>query len=285
MNRSGSSTPASTLRSVRTNFALCLTDAFFVADVKVVRSFAPTTPVCAAAESGALTFPAPERRKVERDDRRVGPCSHRRAQRHPGPPGERPEFRTSSPKHFLVLFSCAKLTENARTTGKQHPSPEELFRSCALVLASNAASEYAFISTFFGQHSTLEVGSTSSNSQFDGMRRRSSASASASASGLGSAIHERERSVDVDSDGGQTVGAARQPAAATPGLRRMASSVSGTTSLHSRAVQEEKVQRVVVDGLWKQVMEPALEYTRVRISRLTSSLVTTLRCQSTRLMQ
>ncbi|KWU46667.1 Vps52-domain-containing protein [Rhodotorula sp. JG-1b] len=153
-----------------------------------------------------------------------------------------------------------------------HPSPEELFRSCALVLASNAASEYAFISAFFGQHSTLEVGSTSANSQFDGMRRRSSASASASASVLGSAIRERERSVDVDSDGGQTVGAPRQTAAAsaaaTPGLRRMASSVSGTTSLHSRAVQEEKVQRVVVDGLWKQVMEPALEYTRNFINAL-----------------
>jgi hypothetical protein len=119
------------------------------------------------------------------------------------------------------------------------------------------------------------------------MRRRSSA-ASASASVLGSATHEheRERNGDVDSDGGQTVGATRQTAAATtPGLKRMASSVSGSTSLHSRAIQEEKVQRVVVDGLWKQVMEPALEYTRVRVSRLTSSLVTTMRCQSTRLMQ
>ena len=199
-----------------------------------------------------------------------------------GPTSSRPTRRTTGisyvfAKALLVLFSCATLTENART-GKQHPSPEELFRSCALVLASNAASEYAFISTFFGQHSTLEVGSTSSNNQFDGMRRRSSASASASASVLGSAIHERERSVDVDSDGGQTVGAPRQTAAAsaaaTPGLRRMASSVSGTTSLHSRAVQEEKVQRVVVDGLWKQVMEPALEYTRVRVSRLTSLFAT-----------
>jgi hypothetical protein len=159
-----------------------------------------------------------------------------------------------------------------------------LFRSCALVLASNAASENAFISTFFGQHSTLEVG-TSSNGQFDAMRKRSSA-ASASASVLGSAIREHERNGDVESDGGQTVGATRQTAAATtPGLKRMASSVSGSTSLHSRAIQEEKVQRVVVDGLWKQVMEPALEYTRVRVSRLTSSLVTTMRCQSTRLMQ
>lgn len=48
----------------------------------------------------------------------------------------------------------------------------------------------------------------------------------------------------------------------------MASSVSGTTSLHSRVMQEEKVQRVVVDGLWKQVMEPALEYTRNFINAL-----------------
>ncbi|TKA55335.1 hypothetical protein B0A53_02259 [Rhodotorula sp. CCFEE 5036] len=148
-----------------------------------------------------------------------------------------------------------------------HPSREELFRSCALVLASNAASENAFISTFFGQHSTLEVG-TSSNGQFDAMRKRSSA-ASASASVLGSAIREHERNGDVESDGGQTVGATRQTAAATtPGLKRMASSVSGSTSLHSRAIQEEKVQRVVVDGLWKQVMEPALEYTRNFINAL-----------------
>ncbi|GAA5861461.1 hypothetical protein JCM3774_000254 [Rhodotorula dairenensis] len=160
-----------------------------------------------------------------------------------------------------------------------HPPPEELFRSCALVLASNAAAEYAFISTFFGQHSTLEVGRNSSaaaattpGSPFRAGLHRSATDASfASAPGVGPAPireyeHEDRGRGDADSEGGQTVGNGNgRPA---PGLRRISSSASATTSVYGRAAQEEKVQRVVVDGLWKQVMEPALEYTRNFINAL-----------------
>lgn len=46
--------------------------------------------------------------------------------------------------------------------------------------------------------------------------------------------------------------------------RNGTASVAGSAVSASRtAAQEDKVQRVVVEGLWKQVLEPALEYTRV----------------------
>lgn len=196
-----------------------------------------------------------------------------------------------------VWIGQLTVTDETGGTPTQHPPPEELFRSCALVLASNAAAEYAFLSTFFGQHSMLDVGRTSSSSDRHppggspfrpaGLRRSATDASSASAAGVGSVpIREGTRDMreeaeegggDVDSDGGQTVGTGtgrpvpmpmRTPTRPGAELRRIASSASGTTSAYGgpggRAAQEEKVQRVVVDGLWKQVMEPALEYTRVR---------------------
>ncbi|GAA5980753.1 hypothetical protein JCM10908_001765 [Rhodotorula pacifica] len=166
-----------------------------------------------------------------------------------------------------------------------HPPPEELFRSCALVLASNAAAEYAFLSTFFGQHSTLEVGASASVSSdaasagsLRSLRRSTTNGSLASASAAGPTIDEHELQQgkpngDADSDDAQTIGYGRPPSGrgptASPGMNRRVSSVSAaSTSLTSRAAQEEKVQRVVVDGLWKQVMEPALEYTRNFINAL-----------------
>ncbi|GAA5932560.1 hypothetical protein JCM3775_005959 [Rhodotorula graminis] len=108
-----------------------------------------------------------------------------------------------------------------------HPPPEALFRSASLVLADNASAEHAFLASFFGHHSSLSLDAAPTSS--------SSAAAAGQAPGLRrSATNGSLRSVAGLSDGART---------ATGGER------------------DERMQRAVVDALWKTVLEPAIEYT------------------------
>ncbi|BGP52858.1 hypothetical protein JCM8202_003940 [Rhodotorula sphaerocarpa] len=184
----------------------------------------------------------------------------------------------SAPSATLEALKHARIDGNDVIQAHQandrtfHPPPEELFRSCALVLATNAAAEYAFISTFFGQHSTLEV--VGSGTAADGSRAGSGAFRSlrrSTTNGSLASVPIAESEYETSPAG---VGAGRPGPA---GLRKRESfmtqdggarrngtaSVAGSAVSASRAAaQEDKVQRVVVEGLWKQVLEPALEYTR-----------------------
>ncbi|GAA5823300.1 hypothetical protein JCM3770_002190 [Rhodotorula araucariae] len=112
-----------------------------------------------------------------------------------------------------------------------HPAPEALFRSASLVLADNAASEHAFLTAFFGQHSTLDL-----------LSPLPSPAAPVPGAGL-------RRS--------ETNGSLRSAAAPSESAR---------TALAGE--RDEMMQRAVVDALWKSVMDPALEYTRNLIHAL-----------------
>lgn len=113
--------------------------------------------------------------------------------------------------------------------GPQKPTPEELFRSLSLVLADNAETEYAFVATFFGQHSTLDV-------------TKSPHSRSLFTSGTPSVLSDTPHDAEsvLGSDAGN-------------------SSFDGGLSRDER---QAKLRRAVVDNLWKAVFEPALEYAR-----------------------
>ncbi|GAA5826897.1 hypothetical protein JCM11251_002147 [Rhodosporidiobolus azoricus] len=150
------------------------------------------------------------------------------------------------------------------------PPPEALFRSLSLVLSSNSTSEYTFLSAFFGQHSTLDLPSHSHHPSASSSSRAPGLSTIAGSDGDGAGRTTRGTSessfaglAHVPPMSGST---SRPPAGAGPG----AGSESGktVTSVVARERErqdrerEEKAQKVMVDGLWKGVMEPALEYAR-----------------------
>lgn len=129
----------------------------------------------------------------------------------------------------------------------QHPSPESLFRSISLVLASNASTEYSFLSAFFGNHSTLDLHPTMSRTATQASERtlRRSTTSGSLASATSAAAPR-----GTDGENGR---------AGTPSV---AGSVATVASRDRQ--QDEKAQRATVDALWKGVMDPALEYSRVR---------------------
>ncbi|BGP04589.1 Vacuolar protein sorting-associated protein 52 [Rhodotorula toruloides] len=126
-----------------------------------------------------------------------------------------------------------------------HPSPESLFRSISLVLASNASSEHAFLASFFGHHSTLDLRSAMSRAGTQASERtlRRSTTSGSQASATSAALPQ---GAEGEYDRGETPSVAGSLATAASRDRQ----------------QDEKAQRATVDALWKGVMDPALEYSR-----------------------
>ncbi|GJN91546.1 hypothetical protein Rhopal_004569-T1 [Rhodotorula paludigena] len=134
-----------------------------------------------------------------------------------------------------------------------HPPPEALFRSTSLVLADNAAHEYLFCATFFGQHSTLDLEHAPPPPPGPPLLRRSATNGSLySAAANGAAA-----GVPAPSESGRTIG----------GGGAGGTSVFGGGAAGARA-GDDRVQRAVVEQLWKSIMEPALEYTRNFVNAL-----------------
>ncbi|GEM06179.1 vacuolar sorting protein, Vps52/Sac2 family protein [Rhodotorula toruloides] len=131
-----------------------------------------------------------------------------------------------------------------------HPSPESLFRSISLVLASNASSEYVFLASFFGSNSTLNLRPPMSRTGTQASERalRRSTTSGSLASATSAAVPP-----DVDENG----------RAGTPSVTG-----SAATAASRDRQQDEKAQRATVDVLWKGVMDPALEYSRNFVNAL-----------------
>ncbi|GAA6058538.1 hypothetical protein JCM10212_006977 [Sporobolomyces blumeae] len=178
------------------------------------------------------------------------------------------------------------------------PSLEQLFRSISLVLASNCESEYGFIDSFFGTHSTLSPpptansGLVASSAPLSPSALGSPTLASANASGPpglrrlpsnGSisaistvsdlANHPASHLSTVVEGEPSRTGPGRDPTESTRGRTSIAdelerASDSGKTVTSSFAGpahakgkdKDDKVRRVVVESVWKSVMEPAIEY-------------------------
>ncbi|GAA5917089.1 hypothetical protein JCM6882_009491 [Rhodosporidiobolus microsporus] len=196
--------------------------------------------------------------------------------------GARAGAPTPSPASAASVFSAATQSalDNAQVEGPGiilahmaadksfKPPPESLFRSLSLVLADNASSEYAFLSAFFGQHSSLDLPAASSSSSLAGAASRAPGLETIRSEGEGGGRTTRGTSEASDSFSGRPLPprAAAAPAAAAAAPQ----SESGKTVTSVAAREREKVerekderaQRAVVDGLWKGVMEPALEYAR-----------------------
>ncbi|GAA5833953.1 hypothetical protein JCM9279_004171 [Rhodotorula babjevae] len=115
-----------------------------------------------------------------------------------------------------------------------HPPPEALFRSASLVLADNASAEHAFLASFFGHHSSLALEPPAVSS--------SSSAAAAAAAGHAPGLRRSA-----------TNGSLRSAAGMSDGARTATGAGVGE--------RDERMQRAVVDALWKTVLEPAIEYT------------------------
>ena len=134
-----------------------------------------------------------------------------------------------------------------------------MFRSISLVLADNAQSEYAFVSTFFGQHSTLHVPEPRTPSLF------------ASSNGSSWTLADR----DDSSSRKDNATALRARPSLVPESESGRTSVSGSARPGGVATgeREERARNEAVDTIWKSVMEPAQEYSLVSsqfITRLAS---------------
>ncbi|ORY80211.1 Sac2 family-domain-containing protein [Leucosporidium creatinivorum] len=127
------------------------------------------------------------------------------------------------------------------------PSPEALFRSASLVLADNAQTEYSFVSSFFGQHSTLAVPEARTPSLFS-----STTGSWTSESGQGTTVAGGAAGEEGSVKGVAGVAESESGRTSVAG--------SGATSREAKEEKEEKLKRAVVEGVWKSIMEPAQEY-------------------------
>ncbi|GAA5993730.1 hypothetical protein JCM5350_004808 [Sporobolomyces pararoseus] len=135
------------------------------------------------------------------------------------------------------------------------PTYERLFRSISIVLAHNSSREYQFLDAFFGVHSSLPThappaATPGARSPLGGglgrMRRLdSNGSISAFSSSVRGGLpvvgeSENGGGDDQQSESGKTV--------------------TSTFARSNNQEESEKMRKVLVESLWKSVMEPALEY-------------------------
>ncbi|KAI5481798.1 vacuolar sorting protein, Vps52/Sac2 family protein [Pseudohyphozyma bogoriensis] len=131
-----------------------------------------------------------------------------------------PQQQSNTPLDYAQVEGPGVVMGFMSSDSSFKPSCEALFRSISVVLLDNATSEYSFLSAFFGEHSALP----SLGSGMGG----SMMSLTSPDGGLG----------DNESESGRT-------------------SVGGRSLKDERS---EKLRKTILDGLWKGVMDPALEY-------------------------
>ncbi|CAE6369486.1 unnamed protein product [Rhizoctonia solani] len=117
---------------------------------------------------------------------------------------------------------------------KNKEPPEAAFRSLLLVLLDNATAEYAFLSSFFRQEP---------NPPRKPSTRRVS----------GIIFEDPE---EQSESGGDSIPISRTASFSIPG---------DSDAARRKANSAAKEERAYIDGLWKQIMEPALEYCQVFI--------------------
>lgn len=142
----------------------------------------------------------------------------------------------------------------------QKPPPESLFHSISLVLMDNAEAEYAFLTTFFGHHSDLPVlpARSAPPSPFGPTAAHGLRSPSINPSSPTNGRNARRESI-ID------LNRFEERAESNDEISENGSAQSqGERSFIDREVRGEKLRKAVVDALWKSIMEPAQEYSRVR---------------------
>ena len=136
-----------------------------------------------------------------------------------------------------------------RPCGQKEPI-EALFRSIFLVLMDNATAEYSFVTNFFASEpSTLLPSSEQSNDTLFPATPAVTGGFDEGHLAIGSEIGEQTPRPRADST---------NPTSATPKQNAFA-----------------KMERAPLDAIWKQIMDPILEYCQVMVTRITPPVLLT----------
>lgn len=133
-----------------------------------------------------------------------------------------------------------------------------LFRSISLVLADNARSEYAFISSFFGRPEDLLHPITSDKMNITWTRSLSNQSSQASTN----APEDMSRRPSMfDANSSQLSSFHDDDSVSMISEERsFMAGVHGT----GQGQRSERSQKSAAESVWKQIFEPTLEYGKVR---------------------
>ncbi|SCV68569.1 BQ2448_690 [Microbotryum intermedium] len=159
-----------------------------------------------------------------------------------------------------------------KTSTASKPSPEYLFRSASLVMSDNAETEYAFLSTFFGTHSSLNVSEPRTPSLFAAEGGSGSKVPGAGDTSTASWISVTGRGQGTRTPLGEDDSGSQFDLA----LKSDSGLSMSTSNWMTTTMREEKsgrLNRTVVEGLWKLVMEPAQEYIRDELQNFIAALL------------
>ncbi|GAA6023605.1 hypothetical protein JCM11491_006052 [Sporobolomyces phaffii] len=132
-----------------------------------------------------------------------------------------------------------------------NPSMERLFRSIMIVTAHNCAEAYRFLDAFFGSHSSLSDPKSTRNAMTSRVGRVGRMARLDSNGSLPTVSESEFGGGGAGSESGRTV--------------------TSTITTTTRDRDRDKLRRTLVEGLWKQVTEPALEYASNFVHALVSS--------------
>jgi len=161
----------------------------------------------------------------------------------------------SDDKNYVRYSSCRILVSYLMIRAVRQKAPmESLLRSALLVLMDNMTAEYKFVTTFFSPDaSPIPV------------RREAPMSPSIPQESLSSMIQDDEAGIPTD-----TLSAAISTSLATSltvdtnsNPAPIYSMARGATPQPNPPVQLSKEDQAVLNAVWKQITDPAVEYTQV----------------------
>lgn len=150
---------------------------------------------------------------------------------------------------MCVAFFITYMRRLKQPCGQKEPI-EALFRSIFLVLMDNATAEYSFVTKFFASEpSTLLPSSKQSNDILFPATPAGTGGFDEGHLAIGSEIGGQTPRLRTDST---------NPTSATPKQNAFA-----------------KMERAPLDAIWKQIMDPILEYCQVMVARITPPVLLT----------
>ncbi|GAA5922647.1 Vps52p [Sporobolomyces koalae] len=141
------------------------------------------------------------------------------------------------------------------------PPHEQLFRSMSIVVFHNGSELYRFLDSFFGVHSSLPLSpsttTTTPNTRSSTLLHTLDSSVGLNtAASLASSVTSANGHLPVLDEDGQ-----HSDSGQTVVTNNNHLDGKGSTRGDRSKAEQDRTRKLVVEGLWKTIMEPALEYT------------------------
>lgn len=162
----------------------------------------------------------------------------------------------SDDPNFVSCSVCLTWVRTHTTHAEYHPqmaTSEALFRSLFVILADNATTEFDFIVRFFGRPLDLPPKPSTDLSDVSSISRGwDSVSRSEESSVVADDDDDDDAATSADDSMSVITRASEHPSLATP-----------RQSKRHDAGRADKMKRSATDHIWKQVLEPPLDYCKV----------------------